>query len=281
MAAPFETAWYLYNKTADHEVTPAPTPAWPGLTDEERDYLTLLLNELPTEYLWPVELVDMFMGKGALTDEETRSIAEFLWLLYKAPWHLINWLKCRKRFRDSAHMNNLREVFYMLSERIPMQKRLGARRMLRNLVLGDLKDGAYNPWATLKHPGVAGPFHYDHRLQAKWSGDVPIAMPELNISYMPFDSDPKESSLATLRKDRLAFIAKTQKEIAQDIEAKEASIKAAEEELRVMKDVRETIEKSYKAYEEARNRFKTELSVMEAKMRAFTYEADTLREFTE
>jgi hypothetical protein len=105
MAAPFKTVWYEYNKTADHELMLAPTPAWPGLTEEEKDYLTLILSEMPTEYRWPVELVNMFMGKGPLTDAETRSIAEFVWLLYKALWHLINWLKIRKRLRNSLSMS--------------------------------------------------------------------------------------------------------------------------------------------------------------------------------
>jgi hypothetical protein len=172
-------------------------------------------------------------------------------------------------------------MFFLLNDRIPMKKRLGARHMLRNLVLGDLKDAAYNPWATLKHKGVVGPFHYDHRVQAKWTGDVPIVMPEIGVSFMPFDRDPEENSLATLRKDRLAFIAKTREETARAMEAKEASIEAAESELRLMKNIRESMEKSYKSYEDSRDRFKTELRALEAKMRAFKYEEDTLCEFVE
>jgi hypothetical protein len=285
MAAPFETAWYQYNRTADHELKAAPTRHWLGLTEQEKDYLTLLLNEMPTEYRWPAELVDMFMGKGPLTDEETRSLAEFVWLLYKAPWHMINWLKCRKRFRNSAHLQEFRDMFFLLNDMIPNQKRLAARHMLRNLVLGDLKDEAYNPWATLKYKGVVGPFHYDHRVQAKWTGDVPIVMPELRISFMPFDSDlhtPEESSpLATLRKDRMALIAKTREEIAHEIKSQEENIKAVEKELRLMTDIRQSIEKSYRSYQELRERFQTQMQVLQAKMRAFKYEEDTLREFSE
>jgi hypothetical protein len=48
-----------------------------------------------------------------------------------------------------------------------------------------------------------------------------------------------------------------------------------------MMDIRETIEKNYKSYEESRERFKTELRVLEAKMRAFKYEEDTLRDFAQ
>jgi hypothetical protein len=228
----------------------------------------------------------MFMGKRSLTDAETRSIAEFVWLLYKAPWHLINWLKCRKRFRNSAHMNEIRELFFLLNDMIPLKKRLAGRHMLRSLVLRDLNDGAYNPWATQKHEGAVGLFHYDHRVQAEWTGDLPTVMPELGISFMPFDrraaaAADEENSLATLRKDRLAFIAKTREETARDMEGKEASIEAAEKELRLMKHIRESMEKSYKSYEDSRDKFKTELRVLEAKMRAFKYEEDTLREFAE
>jgi chromosome segregation ATPase len=98
---------------------------------------------------------------------------------------------------------------------------------------------------------------------------------------MPFDRDPEENSLTTLRKDCLAFLAKTQEETARAMEAKEASIEATEKELRLMNHIRESMEKSYKSSEESRDRFKTELRVLEAKMRAFKYEEDTLREFVE
>ena len=153
--------------------------------------------------------------------------------------------------------------------------------MIRSLTLGDLADGAYNPWATTKHRGVSGPFHYDHRVQAKWAGDVPIVLRECGISFMPFDRDAQENSLATLRKDRLQYLTATRTKAAASIDEKLRDIESTERELRLLSHLRETIAQNYKSYEETRDKYKNELRVMEARLRAFKYEEDTLREFDE
>jgi predicted RNase H-like nuclease (RuvC/YqgF family) len=66
-----------------------------------------------------------------------------------------------------------------------------------------------------------------------------------------------------------------------DGDEKLREIEATESELRMMSHLRDVIAQNYKSYEEIRDKYKNELRVMEARMRAFKYEEDTLREFAE
>ena len=257
-----ETVWYEYNLQANHELKAAPTILDVDLEREKKGLLAKALSDLPLEYKWPAPLYDMIMGQGKMTEDEMRSLAEFLWLQVVSPLHMNTWLRARGRLDDDWTFVG---IYSRFNDLIPEEKRGAAMKMLRLLVLQDLCDGAYNPWATEHAP--ADLYHYNHRCQVDWKGDAPITMPETGISFMPFARKMSDNSLPTLLNNRVEYIKRVRDTVVKGLRDTKEKLEAT---LRTLQNVKYEMQSYINCYREMKTNLSAALIAVDEKLKIFS-----------